>query len=370
MAKLAVEQLQQTLPMETFTERGDMVSVLVVEGEQNQNNFLVACSHPDYHYYDGFISLLTENELLENKLGEKKPINYFLGKFCEKAKVNNCAALALFQYAYKHQFMPLAFAQFWWGASPDDKVRHHAYYYPASQGWCGEALRFMLKAIKISKAKILGLNSDNSNKLEIVYEDEYLLLLNKPAGLLSVPGKEVQDSVQTRLHKYCPGASGPLLLNRLDLATSGLILAAKQKDIHKALQKQFIEREVKKEYIALLPVKSFVEQGEGVIDLPLRVDIDDRPRQMVCYSHGKPAITRWQVMSTSKDVARIKFFPVTGRTHQLRVHAAHKSGLNAPIIGDSLYGKADERLMLHASQLSFIHPITGKRITVFCEPEF
>ncbi len=368
LAKLAVKQLQETLALETFAKKGSMVAVLVVEGQHNQRFFLAACRNFDND--NGFVPLLTEGELLINNRGDKKTIDCFVDKRHLKADIKDFLAVALFQQAYKFQLSPLAFAQFWWGASPDDEVRHHAHFYPAYRGRCAKVLPFMLEGLDVVTPTIPGLNFSDKNQPEIVYEDEYLLLVNKPSGLLSVPGKEVNDSVQTRMQMLYPEATGPLLLHRLDQATSGLILVAKHKDIHKALQKQLMARQIEKEYVALLQTSEFYKQHSGTIKLPLRVDIFDRPRQMVCYSHGKPAITRWEMLSFSSGFVRVKFFPITGRTHQLRVHAAHKNGLNAPIVGDSLYGKADTRLMLHASLLSFTHPISGKHISVSCEPEF
>jgi len=189
-------------------------------------------------------------------------------------------------------------------------------------------------------------------------------VVNKPHGLLSVPGKEVQDSVLTRLQKRYPKATGALLVHRLDLSTSGLLLVAKNSETHKALQKQFLKRTIKKRYVAVLSKELPEDQSQGVIELPLRVDIDDRPRQRVCFTHGKLAKTHWKVIGRKRGQTRVYFYPITGRTHQLRVHASHKDGLNIPIKGDELYGTEGERLLLHAEQLIFIHPATGQRIEV------
>ena len=204
--------------------------------------------------------------------------------------------------------------------------------------------------------------------MKIVYEDDYLLLVDKPHEFLSVPGKLIKDSVLTRIQEYIPDAKGPLLVHRLDMSTSGLLLVAKNEKTHKNLQKQFIDRTIKKRYVALLNGK--LKKDKGIIELPLRVDLNNRPRQLVCETHGKPAKTKYEVLSVEEDKTRIYFYPITGRTHQLRVHAAHHNGLNMPIIGDDLYGNKSDRLKLHAEQLSFEHPVTKKRLTFNSEPSF
>jgi tRNA pseudouridine32 synthase/23S rRNA pseudouridine746 synthase len=192
--------------------------------------------------------------------------------------------------------------------------------------------------------------------------------VNKPAEFLSVPGKTIDDSVQTRIQLKYPNATGPLLVHRLDMSTSGIILIAKQKDIHESLQKQFLKRTVEKRYMALLD--GYVKSSDGEISLPLRVDLEDRPRQLVCYEHGKHALTTYEVLERKNGRTRIHFYPHTGRTHQLRVHAAHSKGLNAPIIGDDLYGQKADRLHLHAEYLSFWHPITKERMEINCPAPF
>ena len=205
-------------------------------------------------------------------------------------------------------------------------------------------------------------------EIPVVYEDEYLLLVNKPPEFLSVPGKKLKDSVYERMRLKFPNATGPLLVHRLDMSTSGLLLIAKTEEIYKHLQSQFIRRIVKKSYIALLD--GIVNQLEGHISLPLRVDLEDRPKQLVCYEHGKNAFTKYKVLSMENGKTRIQFFPITGRTHQLRVHAAHNLGLNCPIIGDDLYGSKGNRLCLHAQWIQFKHPITKETIEFSCDPEF
>jgi tRNA pseudouridine32 synthase/23S rRNA pseudouridine746 synthase len=224
----------------------------------------------------------------------------------------------------------------------------------------------MLDGIEVEKNPMLS--QAEVKDLEIVFEDEWLLLVNKPADFLSVPGKELKDSVLERIKIDYPLATGPLLVHRLDMSTSGLLLVAKTEDVYKNLQKQFIQRKVKKTYIALL--EGIVTEKEGNIDLPLRVDLEDRPKQMVCYEHGKNALTNYNVLEIKENKTRIKFFPITGRTHQLRVHAAHHLGLNCPIVGDDLYGTKANRLHLHAAEIEFTHPITKDKMVVDCEADF
>ena len=204
--------------------------------------------------------------------------------------------------------------------------------------------------------------------LDILYEDDYLLIVNKPAGMLSVPGKGDADSVYHRLRILYPDATGPIIVHRLDMATSGLLLAAKTKEAHQNLQAQFKNRTIQKRYIALL--EGEVPQDEGEIRLPLCPDPLDRPRQIVSEEFGKPAFTRYRVLERTSGKTLIAFYPQTGRTHQLRVHAAHPLGLHCPILGDELYGRKAERLYLHAEYLAFTHPITSERIEIQKSPAF
>ncbi len=313
---------------------------------------------------------------MTNRLGEQATITDFFTEGLPPGGTGDCAAPKLIQYAHRHGLMPLALAEFWWGAPPTEGVRHHGHYYPACRGKCNPILPFMLKGVEVQSRQLTGHNFNDATAPEVVYEDDDLLVVNKPSGLLSVPGKEITDSVQTRLQYRYPDAAGLLLVHRLDMSTSGLLLVAKQRVIHKALQRQFLQRSIEKRYVAVLskrlPVddvnSAFNERGSamdnGIIELPLRVDLDDRPRQIVCYTHGKPAITRWQVIARGENTTRVYFYPHTGRTHQLRLHAAHLAGLNAPIMGDELYGEPLERLLLHAEKLCFDHPTTGRRIEI------
>jgi tRNA pseudouridine32 synthase/23S rRNA pseudouridine746 synthase len=283
------------------------------------------------------------------------------------AGAGECAAPKLLQYAFLNQLKPIAMAEFWWGMSPESEVKIHQEFYPACRGKCEPILSHMLKGIELD-VNPMSINPAEGKELPIIYEDDYLLLVNKPAEFLSVPGKTIVDSVQTRIQHLYPYATGPLLVHRLDMSTSGIILIAKKKDIHESLQKQFLKRSVEKRYIALL--QGYVKSTQGEIELPLRVDLEDRPRQLVCYEHGKHALTRYEVLERTKGYTRVYFYPHTGRTHQLRVHAAHASGLNAPIIGDDLYGQKADRLYLHAEYFSFWHPITKERVEITCPAPF
>ncbi|WP_053990811.1 RluA family pseudouridine synthase [Mangrovimonas sp. TPBH4] len=278
-----------------------------------------------------------------------------------------CAAPKLFQYAYQNQLQPIAMAEFWWGASPKSEVRKHKQFYPSCRSKCEPILGHMMQGLIVEDNPIEQ-SITYDKELDIVFEDEHLLLVNKPHEFLSVPGKTQNESVLTKMKQYLPKAKGPLLVHRLDMSTSGLLLVAKNERTHKLLQRQFIQRTVKKRYVALLDGE--LATTEGTIDLPLRVDLDNRPQQLVCYDHGKPAKTQYEVVSVENGKTRIHFYPITGRTHQLRVHAAHSKGLQIPIVGDDLYGTKTDRLHLHAERLTFTHPVSKEVMTIICEAPF
>lgn len=275
------------------------------------------------------------------------------------AGAGECAAPKLLQYAFENTLRPIALAEFWWGASPKSEIRKHKYYYPACRGKCEPILGHMLEGLAVDPNP-MKVNTAEGQTLPIVYEDDILLVTNKPPEFLSVPGKMVADSVASRMKARYPDATGPLIVHRLDMSTSGLLLIAKTVEMYKLLQHQFMKRTIKKRYIALLD--GDVEGDEGFVDLPMRLDIEDRPRQLVCYEHGKNARTRWEVISRADGRTRVYLYPITGRTHQLRVHCAHKDGLNAPILGDDLYGRKGDRLHLHAEYLAFMHPHTKETV--------
>ncbi len=283
------------------------------------------------------------------------------------AGAGECAAPKLLQYAFKNSLLPVTIAEFWWGKSPSSEIRRHGNYYPACNGKCKPILGHMLEGLSVVENPMVLRGVTNTN-LTILFEDEYLLIINKPIDLLSVPGKSNRESVFSLLKQKYPNTTGPLIVHRLDMSTSGIMIIAKSKEIHQHIQNQFIKRKIKKRYIAVLDGN--IVNDSGFIDLPLRVDLDDRPRQIICFQHGKPAQTRWQVAERGPNSTLVYFFPVTGRTHQLRVHASHPKGLNTPIIGDDLYGQRDKRLFLHADQLEFIHPISKEIVLVECKADF
>jgi tRNA pseudouridine32 synthase/23S rRNA pseudouridine746 synthase len=307
-----------------------------------------------------------ETYQLHNFRAESVTLNELFDGKMPPGGTGDCAAPKLLQFAIRHHLKPLALAEFWWGAEPTQAVRHHAHYYPPCRGKCEPILPFMLKGVEM-EARAGDLDS-RALVPDIVYEDESLLIVEKPAGLLSVPGKEQQHSVYSWLQENNAGAESVLLVHRLDMATSGLLLAAKNAAVYKNLQRQFLHRTVKKRYVAVL--SRAIDIQSRCIDLPLRVDLDDRPRQMVCQEHGKPAITHVRVISCDAQTSRVYFYPLTGRTHQLRVHAAHCLGLSAPIVGDRLYGTDAERLFLHAEKISFKHPQSGKIMEVLSDVPF
>ena len=314
----------------------------------------------------------TRSKLLQKKIfaqyrflnadAEVKDLNTIFAELPEKippAGAGDCAAPKLLQYAYQHNLQPLAMAEFWWGAAPKSAIRQHKHYYPSCYSKCQPILGHMLKGLRVDENPLL-INPAKGKKLSIVYQDADIVVVNKPSEFLSVPGKNIEDSVYLRIKSQFPHASGPIIVHRLDMSTSGLLVIALNKRAHKALQKQFIVRTVEKRYVAL--VEGNIVGDSGTIDLPLRLDLDDKPRQLICDRYGKQAITYWHVLERKNTTTRLHLFPKTGRTHQLRVHCAHQLGLNAPIVGDDHYGTVADRLHLHAEYLSFTHPINHAKL--------
>ena len=279
----------------------------------------------------------------------------------------DCSAPKLLQHAFLNDLTPICMAEFWWGISPNSAIRKHKNFYPACQGRCKPILTHMLGGIEMDENLLLE-NLAENQELEIVYEDNVLLIVNKPSEFLSVPGKNISDSVYTRIKEKYPKATGPLIVHRIDMSTSGILLLTKTKEAHKVLQSQFIKRTIKKRYVALLD--GDLTESSGTIKLPLRVDLDDRPRQLVDFEYGKNAETNWQIIKKENGKTKVYFYPITGRTHQLRVHAAHKDGLNTPIVGDDLYGKKENRLHLHAEFIEFSHPETNKIMSFTIAADF
>lgn len=326
-------------------------------------------------------SLLFKQFKILNSKGEERNLYDIFSSTPSKippAGAGECAAPKLLQYAYQHHLKPICMAEFWWGNSPLSEIRRHGYYYPSCKQKCEPILNFMLQGLHIEPNPLLKKTSSPIS-IPTIYEDEYLLVINKPYGMLSVPGKENIHSVFQYIKDNYPQFTGPLIVHRLDMDTSGLLIIAKNKEAHTLLQSLFESRMIKKRYVALLDGKLSDEiPPKGFIRLSLRPDYTNRPYQLVDDKDGKPAITRYEVLGTEQIitddsthiVTRIAYYPITGRTHQLRVHSAHSLGMNLPILGDKLYGKASKRLYLHSESLEFQHPITKKRLKIVSSAQF
>ena len=324
-------------------------------------------------------------------------------KMVPPAGSGECCEPKLLQYAYQHGYKPLQMAMFWWGESPKEEIRHHLQYYPACNGKCKPILHWMLPP-SVFESPASAENGIGGQKgtlpkpvemlyeqVETLYEDRELTVIHKPAGLLSVPGKDAaQPSVYALMRRKYPEATGPLIVHRLDMATSGLMIIAKTEFAYHRLQKEFLNHRVQKKYIAIISEKEISGKEisgkessgkeipgkeipkKGIISLPLLPDYLNRPRQMVNREQGKEAITEYEILERiDGSHLRIALYPKTGRTHQLRVHCAHQEGLNAPILGDPLYGNEKAaRLHLHAEEITFEHPLTGKKITIKRKADF
>jgi tRNA pseudouridine32 synthase / 23S rRNA pseudouridine746 synthase len=301
-----------------------------------------------------------------NALGEVRALRELFAPKEPPGGAGDCAAPKLLAQAYAQGLRPLALAEFWWGAPPRTGDRRAGSFYPACQGKCPPILAHMLGGLPADPPPVFGGAAIAESEPRVVYEDEFLVVVDKPSGLLSVPGRSglLRDSVSTRLRARYPDATGQLVVHRLDLDTSGLLLAAKHTTTFSALQRLFSLREIRKRYVAWLD--GDVSGSEGLIDFPMRMDIDDRPRHIYDPVHGKHAVTGWQVLERAGGRTKVAFTPHTGRTHQLRVHASNPLGLDAPIVGDRLYGRTapehGERLLLHAASLAFTHPDTGAEV--------
>lgn len=303
-----------------------------------------------------------------NAKGEQKDLidifyNYNDQHAIPPAGSGECCEPKMLQYAFLHEMRPISMAMFWWGKSPKEEIRHHLHFYPACNNKCKPILKWMLQGVDVEENP---LESDDNRSLEIIYEDEDIAIVNKPAGMLSVPGKSNRQSVYSIMRdRYKGNTDSPLIVHRLDMATSGLLIIARTMDAYLDIQKQFKLHQVHKKYIACLSGLHSNDK-DGTISLPLRPDINDRPRQLVDHINGKEAITKYHF--TASD--RVELYPQTGRTHQLRMHCAHNEGLANPIKGDELYGKKDKRLYLHAEELTFIHPTSKKEVTFFHKADF
>ena len=306
---------------------------------------------------------LFEHFVMVNYAGEKRNLLDIFRDTVQQlppAGTGECCEPKLLQYAYTHGLKPVQMAMFWWGKSPEGEIRHHLHYYPACSGKCKPVLTYM------QPPEVLAANShrDLSKQLEIVYEDTDLWVVNKPSGMLSVPGKSHRESVISILQERCQEGETPLVVHRLDMDTSGLLVVAKHKTAHYQLQKQFRNREIQKTYVAVLDGDPLPIGEKGRIGLPLSPDLMHRPYQKVDKEQGKPAITEYLVV----DEHVVELHPLTGRTHQLRVHCAHAEGLNRPIKGDNLYGRRADRLYLHAVRIAFVHPGSGEEMVFERKP--
>jgi len=300
--------------------------------------------------------------VLESASGKRATVRELFGAGEPPWGAGDCAAPKLVSYALRHGLTPLALAEFWWGPPPPSGARVEGMFFPACKEKCGPLLPFLLDGVAQAPRRTWRPRIVAEDELVTVHEDERVVVVAKPAGLLSVPARDetVEDSVWARIRRRYPGARGPLLVHRLDLDTSGLLLAALDEEAHRFLQARFLDRSVQKTYVAWLD--GVLAADAGTVSLPLRVDLEQRPRQVVDAVHGREAVTDWRALERSGGRTRVALFPRTGRTHQLRVHAAHRSGLNAAIVGDRLYGTSGPRLMLHAETLQFRHP-DGRELT-------
>ncbi len=352
---------------------------------QENNNIALNAANASLQYFEQQINELksarkAKSGLLQKRLfecynflnarGETKNLIDIFGITDETTPpsgAGECAAPKLLQFAFAHHLKPIVMAEFWYGNSPQSEIRKHGLYYPACNSKCKPILAHMLGATETDPNPML-INPAFGRDLPVIYEDAQIIIVNKPTEFLSVPGKEISDSVYTRILAAYPDITGPVIIHRLDMSTSGIMILARDKDSHFHIQNQFIRHKITKKYIALLD--GIVKSEAGTINLPLRVDLDDRPRQVVCHTYGKESITKWERLEIKKNQTRIAFYPQTGRTHQLRVHSAHQLGLGIPIVGDDLYGARADRLFLHAAAISFIHPSTKQKMNIEVDAPF
>ncbi|MBQ7513699.1 MAG: RluA family pseudouridine synthase [Prevotella sp.] len=325
---------------------------------------------------------------LLNARGEVKDLVDIWQDYYDRPKLRNkyplppggtgdCCAPKLLQYAYQHQLKPVCMAEFWWGQPTKEEIRQHLNYYPACRGKCLPILTWMLQGLEVDPDP--ALSGLPKQEIPIVYEDEWLIVVDKPSGMLSVPGRISEYSVETVMRQRYPDA---IVCHRLDMGTSGLLIVAKSQEAYQPLQQQFIKHQVKKKYLALLETNhsSFLISHssfptKGRISLPLRPDPMNRPRQVVDMEHGKRAVTDYEFIHAQFSIHNSQFhlvalYPQTGRTHQLRIHCAHPDGLGRPIVGDELYGIKGERLCLHAAEIWFTHPVTGEQMHLVSPPPF
>ncbi|MFE8601935.1 pseudouridine synthase [Archangium violaceum] len=313
---------------------------------------------------------ISESYVIPNARGESRTVGALFAPEPPPGGAGDCAAPKLLGHAYRHGLRPLALAEFWWGAPPLTGGRHAGAYYPACRSKCGGVLPYMLEGLHVELEPRPEAGPGPVDELRVLYEDAWLLVVDKPRGLLSIPGRHEpsRDSVLVRLRRRDPDATGLVVVHALDPDTSGLLLVARDPMTHAALQRRFARSEADRRFVAWLDGQ--VAGGEGVIELPIRPDREDRRRHLVDPLHGKRAVTGWRVTQRSGTRTRVSLWPRTWLPHQLRVHAAHPLGLGAPVSGDRLYGGDDTRLMLHAEALTFVHPHTGVRVELECRAPF
>ena len=398
---LAAEEVKQEI-RRINPKEGKMFGVLVVETAQQQLGFLAAYSgllegHNDWGYFvppifdaqqpNGYFKtrereimaseehkqmsqelqtwLFHQYQLLNARGETKDLVDVWQDYHCSErirrkfplppGGTGDCCAPKLLQYAYKEGLKPICMAEFWWGESPKNLIRHHEQFYPACRGKCKPVLTWMMQGLDVDPSP----EETNTFHLgaEIVYEDEAVVVVNKPSGMLSMPGRQETYSVATWAEERWPGS---MVAHRLDMSTSGIILVAKTEEAYHALQEQFTERVIKKKYFAI--VEGIPKNEHGIVNLPLSSDPMNRPCQIVDHEHGKQAITEYRILATRQDYTLLALWPHTGRTHQLRMHCAHHEGLGCPILGDELYGRKADRLYLQAQAITFVHPLTNKRM--------
>ena len=421
LCQLAAKEVQEYIAshaeIKEDANRGKMFGVLIVKSTSASYHFLAAYSgllagRNDWEYFvppvydaqqpDGYFKI-KEREIsqiardpntanlskelsqdlqqwlfhqyqLLNAHGEKKDLVDIWQSYYSREKLRkkyplppggtgDCCAPKLLQYAFQQGLRPICMAEFWWGQSTKEELRQHGNYYPACRGKCKPILTWMLQGLEVDdNPETIGLPH---LQVETVYEDGDIVVVNKPSGMLSIPGRIEEYSVETVMRQRYPDA---MIVHRLDMGTSGLLIVAKSMDAYRPLQEQFIKHEVKKKYLAVLDNLENLDilenlEKKGTISLPLRPDPMNRPRQMVDMEHGKRAITDYEYLSDNL----IALYPQTGRTHQLRIHCAHPDGLGRPIKGDELYGTKADRLYLHAAEIWFRHPTTGRDMHLICE---
>lgn len=398
---LAAEEVKQEI-RRINPKEGKMFGVLVVETVQQQLGFLAAYSgllegHNDWGYFvppifdaqqpNGYFKtrereimaseehkqmsqelqtwLFHQYQLLNARGETKDLVDVWQDYHCSErirrkfplppGGTGDCCAPKLLQYAYKEGLKPICMAEFWWGESPKNLIRHHEQFYPACRGKCKPVLTWMMQGLDVDPSP--EETSTSHLGAEIVYEDEAVVVVNKPSGMLSMPGRQETYSIATWAEERWPGS---MVAHRLDMSTSGIILVAKTEEAYHALQEQFTERVIKKKYFAI--VEGIPKDEHGIVNLPLSSDPLNRPCQIVDHEHGKQAITEYRILATRQDHTLLALWPHTGRTHQLRMHCAHHEGLGCPILGDELYGRKADRLYLQAQAITFVHPVTNKRM--------